>query len=171
MRLTTNVKIESMSHSDLCSMLSHYNFQVSTETLTDLQRVVKAFQRTRSLILWHDHSTILGLGCIILTVHIACDPAVFLTQPEYEAKYGKSASIQSLVERPVVHLMAAGSSAVENQLELLQDRIHCLGELTTKIVSTNNIEIIDKLRFFVGDHPTQQFEHGTQHGGNFKCCK
>ena len=120
--------------------------------------------------MWHDHGTILGLGCIILTVHIAYDPAVFLTQSEYEAKYGKSASIQSLVERPVVHLMAAGSSAIEDQLALLQDRIDCLGELTTNVVSTSNIEITDKLRFFVGDHPAQQFEHGTQHGGNFKCC-
>ena len=37
--------------------------------------------------------------------------------------------------------MAAGSSAVEDQLALLQDRIDCLGELTTNIVSTNNIEL------------------------------
>ena len=170
MRLTTNVEIESMTYSDLSSTLSQYNYEVSTETLTELQRVVKAFQRTRSLILWHDHGTILGLGCIILTVHIAYDPAVFLTQCEYEAKYGKSTSIQSIVERPVVHLMAAGSSAVEDQLALLQDRIDCLGELTTNTVSTSNIEITDKLRFFVGDHPAQQFERSTQHGGNFKCC-
>lgn len=71
---------------------------------------------------------------------------------------------------PVIHLIAAGSSAVEDQLALLQDRIDCLGELTTTIVSTNSIEITDKQRFFVGDHPAQQFEHRTQHGGNFKCC-
>ena len=95
--------------------------------------MVKAFQRTRSLILWHDHGTILGLGCIIITVHIAYDPAVFLTQQEYEARCGKSASMQSHVERPVIHLMAAGSSAVEDQLALLQDRIDCLGELTTTV--------------------------------------
>ena len=65
--------------------------------------------------------------------------------------------------------MAAGSSAVEDQLVLLQDRIDCLGELTINTVSTSSIEITDKLRFFV-DHSAQQFEHGTQHGGNFKCC-
>ena len=79
MRLTTNAEIESMSYSDLSSMLSQYNYQVSTEETTELQRVAKAFQRTRSLILWHDHGSILALGCIILTVHITYDPAVFLT--------------------------------------------------------------------------------------------
>ena len=99
MRLMTNAEIESMSYSDLSSMLSQYNYQVSNETLSEQQKMVKAFQRTRSLILWHDHGTILGLGCIILTVHIAYDPAVFLTQEEYEARCGKSASIQSHVER------------------------------------------------------------------------
>ena len=162
MRLTTDAEIESMTYSDLNTMLSQYNHNVSNETLIELQRMVKAFQRTSSLVLWHDHGTILGLGCII----------VFLTKPEYEAKYGtcNHASIQSLVERPVVHMIAAGSSSVEYQLALLQDRIHCLSELTTKIASANNIQITDKLRFFVGDHPAQQFEHGTQHGGHFKCC-
>ena len=32
--------------------------------------------RHRSLVLWHDHSTILGLGCLLITVHIAYDTGV-----------------------------------------------------------------------------------------------
>ena len=117
--------------------------------------------------MWHDHGTVLGLGCIILTVHIAYDPAVFYTQAEYEAKHGKS---QSLVEWPVIHLMAAGSSSVEDQLALLQERLDSLNDLSTVITTSTNIAITDTLRFFIGDHPAQQFERGTQHGGNFKCC-
>ena len=61
---------------------------------------------SRSLILWHNHVTILGLGCILITVHIAYDPAVFCTQTEYEDKYSQSLPIQSLVEPPI----AAGLS-------------------------------------------------------------
>ena len=48
-----NAEIESMSYSDLSSMLSQYNYQVSNETLSELQKMVKAFQRTRSLNLLH----------------------------------------------------------------------------------------------------------------------
>ena len=32
------------------------------------------------------------------------------------------------------------------------------------------VVVTDTLRFFIGDHPAQRFECGTQHGGNFKCC-
>ena len=172
MRLTTDGEIEGMSSSDLSSLVAKFDQKIITtaNTLSDLRNVIKQFQRTRSLVMWHDHGTILGLGCIILTVHVAYDSAVFYTQAEYDAKHGKSPSIQSLVERPVIHLMAAGSSSVEDQLALLQERLDCLDDLSTVITSSSNIAITDTLRFFIGDHPAQQFERGTQHGGYFKCC-
>ena len=37
MRLMTNAEIESMTYSDVSSMLSQYNYQVSNETLSELQ--------------------------------------------------------------------------------------------------------------------------------------
>ena len=89
---------------------------------------------------WHDHGTILGLGCVIITVHIAYDPAVFYTQAEYEDKHGKS-SIQTLIERPVMHLMAAGTSAVDDQLALLQDRIDYLNDLSTNLSFLSEITL------------------------------
>ena len=89
-----------------------------------------------------------------------------IPKAEYEDKHGKSPSIQTLIERPVIHLMAAGTSAVDDQLALLQDCIDCLNDLSTNITSSNSINV---LKFFVGDHPAQQFERGTQLGGNFKC--
>ena len=70
--------------------------------------LMRTFECTMCLVLWHDHGTILGLGCIIITVHIAYDQAVFFTQEEYEARYGKSPPIQSQVEQLVIHLILNG---------------------------------------------------------------
>ena len=68
------------------------------------------------------------------------------TQSEYEEKYAKSTSIQTLVERPVIHLMAGGTSAVDNQLVLLQVCIDCLKDLS--ITCSNGTNVNDKLKFF-----------------------
>ena len=43
-------------------------------------------------------------------------------------------------------------------------------DLLTAIPSSNNTAVTDILKIFIGDHPAQQFECGTQHGGKFKCC-
>ena len=133
----------------LACFFNRINHQSIATSLLDLQNEVKSLQRTRSIVMWHDHGTILGLGCIIITVHIAYDPAVFYTQPEYEHKHGKSPSVQTLVERPVIHLMAAGTSAVDDQLALLQDRIGSLNNLSVSITSSNGTNINDKLMFFL----------------------
>ena len=105
------------------------------------------------------HGTILGLGCIVLTVHVAYDPAVFYTQEEYEALHGESPSIQSLVERPIIHLFAAGSSSGDDQMALLQDRIDCLYDLSLHLTSSKSIPIRDELKFFIGDHPALKEAH------------
>jgi len=42
-------------------------------------------------------------------------------------------------------------------------------ELSDSIHTSHGIEITDTLRFFIGDHPAQQFERGTQVGGMYKC--
>ena len=89
MHLTTNESTERRSHSKVSRLLLQYNHQVLTETRQELKMLLRTFERTRSLVLWHDHGTILGLGCIIITVHIDYNQAVFFTQEEYEARYGK----------------------------------------------------------------------------------
>ena len=130
---------------------------------------IKQVQQSQSLILWHDHGTILGLGCLLVTAHVAYDPAVFYTQSEHEETHGKSPSIQSLVERPKLYIMAAGSSSVEDQVAIIQDRIDCLHELSANLTASNGVVIHNKMSFFIGDHPAQQFKRGTQQGGKFKC--
>lgn len=65
--------------------------------------------------------------------------------------------------------MAAGSSSTENQVAIIQERIDCLHELSTDLTASNGAVIHDKMMFFIGDHPAQQFERGTQQSGKFKC--
>ena len=50
-----------------------------------------------------------------LSLLTAYNPAVFLTQAEYE-KNGKGLSIQSPVERPRLYIVAAGSFSCEDQI-------------------------------------------------------
>lgn len=85
MRLQTDEQIDAMSLATLRSTADQYHHQLSPDaTIEEFRTTIKHFQRSRSLILWHDHGTILGLGCILITVHVAYDPAIFYTQSEYE---------------------------------------------------------------------------------------
>ena len=62
------------------------------------------------------------------------------------------------------------SSFLADQLAIIPDKIDCLQELQESITSSNNVCINDALHFFIGDHPAQAFERGTQSGGHYKCC-
>ena len=44
--------------------------------------MVKVLQRSHALALWHDHSTILGSGYILITVHVLYDMAVLKSSDE-----------------------------------------------------------------------------------------
>ena len=92
-----------------------------------------------------------------------------IPSPSMRRSNSKSLLIQSLVERPKLHIITAGSSSIEHQITIIQDRIDCLHELSHEIVSSNGVVVQDKLKFFIGDHPAKQFERGTQQGGRFKC--
>ena len=62
MRLNTNTEIESMSFNDLRALSSLYRHSVPPETdISDLRHVTMHLQRSRSLVLWHDHGTVLHL--------------------------------------------------------------------------------------------------------------
>lgn len=66
-------------------------------------------------------------------------------------------------------MIAPSSSSPSDQLALVGDRIECLHELSENLQATNCVSITDRMRFFCGDKPAQQFERGTQIGGNYKC--
>ena len=110
------------------------------------------------------------MGFIIVTVHVLYDPVVFYTDEEYEQlNPGANVNIQAEVEQPEIHLLACGSSSVEDQAALIGDRLTCLRELSKPVKTETGIEITDTLRFFTGDHPATQFEQGSKQGGNYKC--
>lgn len=81
-------KHECLTHSDeeiACFTKSHllelykqHHIQLLSNLSEEtLQSTLKQYDRTRSIALWHDHSTILGRGYILLTVKVLYGPAVF----------------------------------------------------------------------------------------------
>ena len=137
-------------------------------TEDSLRKKLSQLERTRTLGMWHDHSTILGHGYVLITVRVMYDRAVF--KVESELQENKSFyNIQSFIEEPEIHLLAMSSSCAEDQAALIPDRLSCIRELTTIIHTSTGIPITDHLVFFYGDKPAAQFERGTQQGGHFLC--
>ena len=104
----------------------------------------KELQRTRTLALWHGHATLLGLGVVMITVHVVYDPAVFYTQSEYITQ---SLNLQSTVESPSIYMICVSSSSLEDQAAFLQDRVVCLHSLSDSIQASDGVPIVDKLVF------------------------
>ena len=78
-------------------------------------------------------------------------------------------NIQAEVEQPEIHLLALGSSSVEDQVALIGKRIACIWELSKPVKNEMGIVITDTLRYFMADHPAAQFEQWTKQGGIYKC--
>ena len=93
---------------------------------------------------------------------IIYDPAVFFNENECKTKKITVKSLQEEIEQPIIYMIAPSTSSGEEQLALTGDRIECLRELSEIIKSSNGIPILDKMRFFCGDKPAQQFERGTK---------
>ena len=162
MHLYSDSKIKGMGIDELQSAIKvfrpHFDATVSIE---ELKAMLKTAQRTRTLAFWHDHATILGHGYILMTVHVIYDAAVFMQD--------KAHNIQTIVEEPYIYLFALNSSTIEDQAGLIADRVECLSGLNDPLIASNGVPVHDVIRFFVGDHPAQQFEGGTQVGGIYKC--
>ena len=167
MRLTPQSSIATMTSPELTKRL---NMKCDGKSVEELRELLDQSQKSRSLCMWHDHATILKRGLIMITIHVVYDPVVFYTDKEYEQlNPGYNVNIQAEVEQPETHLLALGSSSVEDQAALVGDRVACLRELSIPVKTETGIEITDTLRFFTGDHPATQFEQGTKQGGNYKC--
>ena len=171
MRLESDEQIDSKPHNELLEHFKQFNVeQDSAQTVEQLREKLKEAQRTRHLLFWHDHATILGRGYVMVTVTTIYNPLLYLTQDEYVSKKGKRIqNLQALIEEPHVYLLAHSSSSVADQLSLIADRVDCLYELSKTTTTSTGIHITDCMRFFCGDKPAQNFERGTQQGGNYKC--
>ena len=74
MRLFSDVDISSLSLEEVKEKLKDIGECVENDV--NPYEALKNTQRCRSLVFWHDHSTILKSGYLLVTVHVLYDPAV-----------------------------------------------------------------------------------------------
>ncbi len=73
--------------------------------INDHRECLKKLQRSRTRVLWHDHSTIAGSGYLLMTIHSLYDPAIYLSTAEYERNTGRKCTrtVQEIVEEPELY--------------------------------------------------------------------
>ena len=174
MRLHTDDDINKMERDEICEILSKCNSynpaHYATATMEELQQKLKQVERTRTLWMWHDHSTVLSFGLVLVLVGVTYDPLTFYTDGELaHHSQNDRMSLQELVEQGDVHIFAHCSSTSSDQASLIPERVACLESLSVPIVTTKGIPINDKLMFFKGDKQAAWFEAGISRGGNY-CC-
>ena len=166
MHLHTDKEIKKMNKSELLEFFKNHNIELpDSPTEENLRDDLAQKERTRTLGMWHDHSTILGHGYVLITVKVFYDTAVFKTESELQG-YQSFKNLQSFIEEPEIHLLAMSSSCIEDQASLLQDRLNCIKEL---VCTSKGIPVTGRLVFFYADKPAAQFEQGTQQGGHYPC--
>lgn len=70
----------------------------------ELQEFLSDAQKSRCPCMWHDHTTILKMGFVVVTVHVMYDSIVFYIDKEYqELNPGADVNIQAEVEQPDLH--------------------------------------------------------------------
>ena len=141
MRLQADQELARMGADELLEILRASNYPVrETEgalLINQMQKIIANLLWQRSLAVWHDHSTILNDGLIMITVHVMYNKAVFLTNEEYHRKTGKRTNVQCQVEQPEIYMLVLGSSSVEDQAAVIPDRIDCLYDLANPVATTN----------------------------------
>ncbi len=167
MHLHSDQEIANLQKSELLDIYRCHNIKLPTDLSEESLRAnLKQCERTRTVGIWHDHSSILGRGYILLTAKILYDPAVFRSKTDTT---GKINDIQAFIEEPEISILAISSSTIEDQAALIGDRVDCMIELSTEVTTQSGIPITDRLMFFYGDKPAAQFERGTQIGGHYPC--
>lgn len=165
MRLNTDSEIEVLTQ-DILKLFSASHHHVPPHySIHQLRTELATIQRTPAFRKWHDHSTILKTSYTLFAVWVIYDPAVFLTAEECKS----ISNLQELLEEPTIYMILPNSSSPSNQLALVGDRVECLQEMSSNIVASNGVVVHDKMRFFCGDKPAQQFEREKQVAGAYKC--
>ena len=105
MHLLTDEEIRSMPSEDLQFKLEQsLQPAIEIETTHTTQTNLAKIQRSRTLVCWHDHATILGTGYIMITINALYDTGVYMTEEEDRTKYGRLANnLQSIIERPDIY--------------------------------------------------------------------
>ena len=169
-RVFSDAEYSSMTREKIMEELQRINEYKDNHINLDtdeLQRILKSFQRTRNLMLWHDTSTVSDHSHLLMLVKCLYDTALFFTDDEYEQQYGEKMCVQTAVEKPVIYILAR-CPPTDEQIKYTQTRVDDLKEFQHKL-QTKKEDVTDVMRFFHGDSPACSFEIGHQKGGNYFC--
>ena len=170
-RLNPDSYFENLSKEELVKRFQYIGETIdSSENLYDLRERLKAFERTRSLQLWHDGSCITNHGHILFSINVLYDCAVFHTSPKYEQKFNVKKDIQRLVETPELYLIGRCANNDE-QLGYIETRVSSLKELKNGMnlseldESCENIVLNYTMRVFMVMAQLLPLKQGTKGGG------
>ena len=124
----------------------------------DLREKLVLLARQRYLKVWHDHSSIAGHTYFLVLVTPIYDESFYYTDREIMESTGKNINIQSIVERPEIHIIGRSGASIANQMLFNKCRQECMGQIDEPVTSESGIAIHDVIRFFHGDGPAQQYE-------------
>ena len=142
MRLHSNDEIAAMTRERILELLNMVDGSEHTNYSTDeLREILTHNERSRSLWVWHDHSSLVSHGIIAVMIGIMYDPIVFLSESE-------SPGIQEFVEEGEIHFVAHGTSSLSDQLAIVPERVAELEGLSEPVRTENGIQVVDTLRFF-----------------------
>ena len=155
---------DTLSTTELKLMLEALGENTEGMLDTELSMHLKTISRQRYLKVWHDHSSKSGHGHLLVTVSCIYDPAFYYSPLEVPG-----VDVQSIVERPELHIFGRSSSSLEDQASFNQCRLDCIKELAAPISTSTGVPVKDFLCFFHGYGPAQQYEAGNSVGGRYPC--
>ena len=79
-------------------LLPHEKLSSGQTTREELLELLRNWERTRPLIFWSDHSSLMNHGHILLTVHVI-DPPFYFTSEELNGL-----DVKELVAKPQIYL-------------------------------------------------------------------
>lgn len=126
MKSKPNEYYAEMSRKEVTKQLKKLNEFNQDDGLTKMRKKLQRISTTRHLQIWHDHSTLANTGHIISTVNCLYDPAIYITDEEYEEAAGKMANVQAEVEKPHVYIVARCRSCDAEQLVYVETCLCCL---------------------------------------------
>ena len=97
---------DEMPRLEVVERLTQLNEFNDEDGLTKMRNKLKSLERTRHLMIWHDHSSVANHGHLLFMVAALYDPAFHLTSAEYKATTGQDVNIQDEIERPQVYIIA-----------------------------------------------------------------
>ena len=170
-RLRSDEEYEYMTDAYLKARLLDIHEYSAAMTMTSEQQrdYLKKIERTRHILTWGDHSSILNHGYLLYMITTVYDEAIYITDEEAKAKGLKISDAQTAVEKPHIHIMARTAGSGVEQLAYVDTRNECIRTIDIPIESSASIHVHDVIRFFSGDNPERQFETGEQHGGRHGC--